>query len=1029
MAAPPAVDTRLAPPRLSEDRIAALLRDRYGVTGTLRPLPSERDQNIHVQTSSGAAYVLKISAVAEDERVLECQAAVLARLAEAETGFAFPTVVPAAGDGALIGSTTGVDGARHLVRLLRYVPGVPLASVRPHTPAVLAQLGAMLGAVSRALDGFTHPAAHRDLRWDLRVGRQVIAQCEETVTDAARLARIHRILDAADRAGVAFDTLRTSVVHNDANDFNVLVSPPDPDDPTVPRRIVGLVDFGDLVHSYTVGEVAIAAAYGMLGKRDPLAAAASIVGGYHAVYPLHEAEVAAIVPLIGLRLCTSAVLSAHQRAQEPGNDYLSVSEAPVWALLAQLEELDLGFAHCRLRAACGMAAHPRTAAVVAWLAGQARIGSVLPEGLGADARRRTTLDLSVGSTDAAVPVGRDTTEAWADAIAARLRSAGAEVGIGRYDEARRWYTDDRYRIPTDAGDEWRTVHLGVDLFVPPGTAVRAPLDGVVASVQDNDAPLDYGPTVLLRHELPDGSSVHTLYGHLARDVLTRWRAGDPVERSANIGTVGATGENGGWAPHLHLQVIVDPLGHVGDFPGVARPSERAAWLGLSPDPNLILRFPEGCRAPTPPTSAALLPARRRQIGPSLSIAYRAPLTIVRGWMQHLYDPDGRAYLDVVNNVAHVGHSHPDVVAALHRQSAVLNTNTRYLHPAILEYAARLTARLPAPLRVCYFVCSGSEANELALRLARAHTRRRDMIVVDHAYHGNTTALIELSPYKFDGPGGSGASAFVHKVLLPDPYRGPYRGMTVETGRRYAADVQRAIDDIERAGRRPAAFFAESIVSGGGQIEPPPGYLADAYARVRAAGGVCVADEVQIGFGRLGTHFWGFETQGVVPDIVTMGKPIGNGHPLGAVVTTPEIAASFDTGMEYFNTFGGNPVSCAVGLAVLEVIDREGLQAHARAVGDHLRAGLRGLMARHPLVGDVRGRGLFLGLELVRDRETLAPAPRHATYVVERMKECGILLSTEGPHHTVVKMKPPLAVTRADAERLVEHLDAILAELA
>ncbi|HEX6964789.1 MAG TPA: aminotransferase class III-fold pyridoxal phosphate-dependent enzyme, partial [Gemmatimonadaceae bacterium] len=335
------------------------------------------------------------------------------------------------------------------------------------------------------------------------------------------------------------------------------------------------------------------------------------------------------------------------------------------------------------------------------------------------------------------------------------------------------------------------------------------------------------------------------------------------------------------------------------------------------------------------TTDQILAARRSIIGPSLSVSYRRPLTIVRGWMQHLYDADGHEYLDMVNNVAHVGHCHPRVVEALSRQAGVLNTNTRYLHESLVRYAERLTSLLPEPLRVCYFVCSGSEANELALRLARAHTGRRDVVVIDHAYHGNTSALVELSPYKFNGPGGSGAPSHVHVVPMPDPYRGPYKGRHAEGGRQYAACVRETVERLGREGHPVGAFFAESLRGCGGQIEPPDRYLAEAFAHVRGAGGVCIADEVQVGFGRMGSHFWGFETQGAVPDIVTMGKPIGNGHPLGAVVTTPEIAASFTNGMEYFNTFGGNPVSCAVGLAVLDVIDDDGLQARARSVGARL----------------------------------------------------------------------------------------------
>jgi 4-aminobutyrate aminotransferase-like enzyme len=401
--------------------------------------------------------------------------------------------------------------------------------------------------------------------------------------------------------------------------------------------------------------------------------------------------------------------------------------------------------------------------------------------------------------------------------------------------------------------------------------------------------------------------------------------------------------------------------------------------------------------------------------------------MVRGMMQYMIDAGGRRYLDAVNNVPHVGHSHPDVVRAGQRQMAVLNTNTRYLHEMLLEYAGRLTATLPEPLRVCYFVCSGSEANELALRLARAQTGERDVIVLEAGYHGNTSTLVDVSPYKFDGPGGSGAPAWVQKVPMPDTYRGPFRRDDPHAGMKYAQAVREAVGRIRQPGRWPAAFLAESILSCGGQIVLPPGYLAEAYRHVRAAGGVCIADEVQVGFGRVGTHMWAFQTQGVVPDVVTMGKPIGNGHPLGAVVTTPEIAASFANGMEYFNTFGGNPVSCAIGLEVLAVMEREGRQAHALRVGDYLMKGLSALADRHPVIGDVRGLGLFVGVELVTDRDERLPATRQARYVANRMRDGGVLMSTDGPDNNVLKIKPPMCFDERDADFLVETMDRVLLE--
>jgi 4-aminobutyrate aminotransferase-like enzyme len=401
------------------------------------------------------------------------------------------------------------------------------------------------------------------------------------------------------------------------------------------------------------------------------------------------------------------------------------------------------------------------------------------------------------------------------------------------------------------------------------------------------------------------------------------------------------------------------------------------------------------------SKAATLEARHRLLGRNLSVSYRNPVKIVRGEMQYLYDDEGRRYLDAYNNVAHVGHCHPRVVAAGIEQMRVLNTNTRYLHDLLIRYAERVTATLPDPLNVCYFVNSGSEANELALRLARAHTKARDMIVLDHAYHGNTTTLIDLSPYKHDGPGGSGPPPWVHKVPLPEQ-----------------SDAREVVEALGKLDTDLCGFIAESMPSVAGQIVLPTDYLQNVYRIVRKQGGVCIADEVQTGYGRIGTHFWAFAYYGVVPDIVVLGKPIGNGHPIGAVITTREIADSFNNEMEFFSTFGGNTVSCAIGLEVLSVVQEEKLQTHALNVGNHLLESLRNLQQRFEIIRDVRGSGLFIGVELSEDDQ---PATTTADNIVNKMREEGILLGTDGPHHNVLKIRPPMPFSETDADFLLAVL--------
>ncbi len=417
--------------------------------------------------------------------------------------------------------------------------------------------------------------------------------------------------------------------------------------------------------------------------------------------------------------------------------------------------------------------------------------------------------------------------------------------------------------------------------------------------------------------------------------------------------------------------------------------------------------------------------REIHLAPSFSLSYTDPLHIVRGEGQYHYDADGKQYLDAVNNIQHVGHCHPKVAPAATAQYQKLNTNTRYLDETIVNYAQALTDKLPDGLDICFFTNSGSEANDLALRIARHVTQSKETIVLDAAYHGNLSSLIEISPYKHDGPGGSGAPDFVHTIPMPDPFRGKYRGE--ESGKEYANEVQIAIDKIQESGKRVSVFIAESLMGCGGQLVPPRGFLKESFQKVSKAGGLCIADEVQIGFGRTGDHFWGFETQGIVPDIVTVGKSMGNGHPLSAVVTTKAIAEEINNGMEYFNSFGGNPVSCAVGHAVLNVIEEEGLQQNAKDVGDYLKSMLNELKVKYPIIGDVRGFGLFLGIELVRDPQSLEPADKEADQIVNSMKEKGILISTDGPDHNVLKIKPPLVFTKDNAIQLVETLNGVLNE--
>jgi 4-aminobutyrate aminotransferase-like enzyme len=424
-------------------------------------------------------------------------------------------------------------------------------------------------------------------------------------------------------------------------------------------------------------------------------------------------------------------------------------------------------------------------------------------------------------------------------------------------------------------------------------------------------------------------------------------------------------------------------------------------------------------------SETLADRRRRVLAPSYRLFYDSPLHLVRGEGVWLWDADGRRYLDCYNNVASVGHCHPRVVEALSRQAAKLNTHTRYLHENVVAYAERLAALLPGDLQSCIFVCTGSEANDLAYRIARCVTGHAGAIVLEHAYHGNSWVTAALSTEMYPP---SERPDWVETVPAPDAYRSAGDESGPEWGRRCAAEVGRALTRLAARDHRPAVFIADSIYSSSGVLTPPPEYLQDAYRQVRAAGGLVIADEVQAGLCRLGDHWWGFEDSAVIPDIVTLGKPMGDGHPLAAVITTAEIAADFAARHSYFNTFGGNPVAAAVGMAVLDVIEEEAVLPRVHAIGNDLAAGLRRLAQRFECIGDVRGKGLFFGIEMVRDRASREPAADSADRLREQMREYGVLLGTTGPGGNVVKIRPPLIFSRDNADRLLEELERALVVL-
>jgi ethanolamine-phosphate phospho-lyase len=565
----------------------------------------------------------------------------------------------------------------------------------------------------------------------------------------------------------------------------------------------------------------------------------------------------------------------------------------------------------------------------------------------------------------------------------------------------------RHQVIHNDANEWNIlVQNGtVSGIIDFGDLTDSPLINEVAIAltyicYDKDLPLDWtGEFLRAYHEVfpLDPKELDVLYYLIAARLCisvcqsARARKVDPENSYASIS------ENAAWQM-LRKWVAINPLGAANIF-------KKACNLPISEVPSL----------------ESQLLRRHHSISPLLSISYKKPLSVTGAAFQYMYDSAGVAVLDAYNNIPHVGHSHPKVVEAGQRQMAKLNTNTRYLYDQLPEYAEKLLAKFPASLSKVYFVNSGSAASDLAMRMAFAHTKNPNVLVMEHGYHGNTQISIDISDYKFNNKKGFGQKTNILKAPIPDTYLGKHKVNDGTAGRLYAQD---ALQVIHNSGKTVGAFITEPIVGCGGQVPLAEGYLENLYPAIRNQGGICISDEVQTGFGRMGDFFWGYEAQGVVPDMVVLGKPMGNGHPMGAIVCTEAIAESFSKGVEFFSSFGGNPVSCAIGISVLEVIEEEGLQENAKIVGDYYLSLFRELKKNHSCIGDVRGAGLFIGVELVKPGTTEADTAL-ASHIKNELRNRNILISTDGPNDNVLKTKPPLCFSKENALMVVEKIDLIL----
>lgn len=980
--------------------IQSALSQEYGIEAVkMQSLGGEVDHNVFVTNAEGHKFLVKLTPAVFSEKTVLWQEAILEHLASKELHVDVPSAVRSVSG--FVHCEVSVGNERYLMRVFNWIEGEMLAKHVQQPGSLLRELGRVAAEVTLALEGLSEHTGPEEHHWLVTRSHEAVRASIEAVTDPQARREVQMIMGWFDACRESFEGLPKATVHQDINDFNTLVSRTQFGD----LRISGILDFNDARYTIRVAEVAVAVAYSMLRKTDPLSAAAEVVAGYNELVRLTPEEISVIFPLAAARLCVNATIWT-KRTVANNHAYGESRKHDTWPAIAKIAQLHPKVAEVRFREACGLPALDDRYRVDAASLFQ-RLSPVTGDGI------FTHFDLSPTSELF------DEIELETNAIGRHLATVISHSG------PREIYYSPSFTalLPKaarrDVGTaEPATIQLGTGLIASERRTLLAPANATVVGERGANRP------VILKHESVGELPFYSLW----------WG----VESDLTFGTEIAAGQAFATLPAFDagnvvdlfsgmVQIAVDP-GFLDCLPPCAiRPSEVDYWRQLSPDPSLFLLLPES-NSSAEWSIEKVLDVRDRKLAPSQKSYYHKPMNLVRGRGVWLYDENAFKYLDPINNVTHIGHADARVVAAGVHQMRQLNTNSRLVYPGIAHYAERLTNTLPTGLDIVFFVCTGSEANDLALRIARQVTGRQHMIVIDSAYHGNTTAVMGVSPNRYKAPGGGGTPPTTREVMTPDRYRGPYGYDDLDAGSKYAQNVRDVVARMVSEETPPAAFIAESLIGTGGNYILPPGYLQESFRAVRAAGGLCIADEVQVGFGRLGSKFWGFETHGVVPDIVTLGKPMGNGHPMAAVVTTREIAEAFDDGVKYFNTFGGNPVSCAIGMSVLDVVEQDGLQAHAEKVGLHFKRALKKLKDRHPLIGDVRGQGLYLGVEIVRDLKTKEPGDREALIISEMLKDRGVIMYPNGRYNNVLKLKPPMVFQQTHVEIVVSQLDRVLSEL-
>ncbi|WP_085656675.1 aminotransferase [Pseudomonas sp. B11(2017)] len=957
----------LPTPQVSAEQALHLLKEHYGLSGALHPLGSQQDLNFRVDSERGR-FVLKVCRGDYSLVELQAQHAGLKYLAE-HCAVPVPRVIAARNGEDLLTLTVGGESVH--VRLLDYIEGQSLTALDHLGHEVVAGFGRLCGEMDLALAGFDHPGLERTLQWDARHAEALTEHLLPVIADDRQRALI------ADAAAQAQHRLRpllarlpVQAIHMDITDDNVVWQR----DAGRHWQLQGVIDFGDLVRTWRITDLSVTcAALLHHAEGDPFVILPA-VQAYHAVNPLLPEELQALWPLIVARAAVLVLSGEQQVSIDPGNAYSRNNLAHEWEIFRVATSVPFALMEAAILTAVG-----QTLPAL----GSEGFAPLLPGLVG---REFALIDLGVLSPH--FEAGN-----WEQAgIDQRLLDEAAAVhglAASRYGQYR------LSRTRPDSADEPDTFPLHVELRVPEGLALEAPFAGVLHLAADGSLRLDGVQ-----------SSVR-LWG-----VTTSLHSGAALVKGQVLGTAGGA---------LTVQLLRDAQL---EAPLFCTPSRAPAWQALCPSPALLLGL--ACDAEPELDGKTLLQRRDASFARTQKHYYVDPPRIERGWRNHLIDMQGRSYLDMLNNVAVLGHGHPRMAEAARRQWSLLNTNSRFNYAAVAEFSERLLKLAPEGMDRVFLVNSGSEANDLAIRLAWAYSGGRDLISVLEAYHGWTVGADSVSTSVADNPRAlESRPDWVHPVTAPNTYRGEFRGP--DSAPDYVRSVEHQLARLDEQKRQLAGFICEPVYGNAGGISLPPGYLKTVYGLVRARGGVCIADEVQVGYGRMGHFFWGFEEQGVVPDIITMAKGMGNGQPLGAVITRREIAEALENEGYFFSSAGGSPVSCQIGMAVLDVLEEEGLWENAQVVGGHFKARLQALVEKYPLAGAVHGSGFYLGLELVRDRETLEPATEETMRLCDRLRELGIFMQPTGDDLNILKIKPPMVTSRRSVDFFVDMLAKVFDE--